>query len=470
MRIRTVGCDAAISVHDIQDPGPLAREPRVRCLAQYEMGTERASESHDGGGKGAERTQHGFLSTLALPRNTDSQQDTTVNRLCSSSAVQCPQQIRTVVPHPAVPANTMCTGDTPRVPTSCPRGIELSVAKCAPSSKPQTEFQEILAKPIRETGAQTRGVLPLETYSVPAALSRTRRQGHPTNSVPIAISPMSGDALRRARHRHSLLSRQPPDLAIARTRDETPRRRARDHDVPASRGRSRINYAYQLYKSAEWRDLFGPFRRSYRDNYRPIPFSRKYVRHMAGWYAQKHPDEDFAETFAVWLTPRSQWRKRYPVWGRAGQAPLRRSRVAQESAVSRPHPPVAGRTDITVDEIWKRRIGEFTALTTCRRRFRCRNCARCRPLPTSSTSPSSGQRRATRSTKNVWPIASQAIVVPRVRLLMERVCSVPSVKAISGVHLQAREDLGLRVDVRPESSTSRVHGVHPPALHELPHP
>src|SRR5437868_10110457 len=71
-----------------------------------------------------------------------------------------------------------------------------------------------------------------------------------------------------------------------------------------------FNYAYQLYKTAEWRDLFGPFRRAYRDNYRPIPFSRKFVRHMAGWYAQKHPDEDFAETFAVWLTPRSQWRDR----------------------------------------------------------------------------------------------------------------------------------------------------------------
>src|SRR5947207_15890354 len=72
-----------------------------------------------------------------------------------------------------------------------------------------------------------------------------------------------------------------------------------------------FNYAYQLYKSAEWRDLFGSFRRAYRDNYRPIPFSRKFVRHMPGRYAQKHPDEDFAETFAVWLTPRSQSRKRY---------------------------------------------------------------------------------------------------------------------------------------------------------------
>ncbi len=65
-----------------------------------------------------------------------------------------------------------------------------------------------------------------------------------------------------------------------------------------------FNYAYRLYETAEWRELFGPFRRPYRENYRPVPFSRRFVRHIDGWYAQKHPDEDFAETFAVWLTPR----------------------------------------------------------------------------------------------------------------------------------------------------------------------
>jgi hypothetical protein len=75
-----------------------------------------------------------------------------------------------------------------------------------------------------------------------------------------------------------------------------------------------FNYAYEFYKTEEWRDTFGPFRRPYRENYRPVPFSRSYVRHIAGWYAQKHPDEDFAETFAVWLAPRSAWRSRYAGW------------------------------------------------------------------------------------------------------------------------------------------------------------
>src|SRR6266404_1860465 len=64
-----------------------------------------------------------------------------------------------------------------------------------------------------------------------------------------------------------------------------------------------FNYAYELYATREWHDLFGPFDRPYSDDYKPVPFSRGFVRHIAGWYAQKHPDEDFAETFAVWLTP-----------------------------------------------------------------------------------------------------------------------------------------------------------------------
>ncbi|HEY7114842.1 MAG TPA: putative zinc-binding metallopeptidase [Thermoanaerobaculia bacterium] len=110
-----------------------------------------------------------------------------------------------------------------------------------------------------------------------------------------------------------------------------------------------FNYAYELYKAPEWRDLFGPFRRPYRDNYRPIPFSRRFVRHIAGWYAQKHPDEDFAETFAVWLTPRSEWRKKYKGW--PALAKLRYvDRQAHRLRDIEP-PRGKGRTDLTVDEM-----------------------------------------------------------------------------------------------------------------------
>jgi len=76
-----------------------------------------------------------------------------------------------------------------------------------------------------------------------------------------------------------------------------------------------FNYAYELFRGDEWHELFGSFRRPYRDDFPFVPFSKDYVRHIAGWYAQKHPDEDFAETFAVWLDPESNWRERYRGWG-----------------------------------------------------------------------------------------------------------------------------------------------------------
>jgi hypothetical protein len=80
-----------------------------------------------------------------------------------------------------------------------------------------------------------------------------------------------------------------------------------------------INYAYRLYRNSDWADVFGPFFRPYKDSFHPNPFSRQFVRHIVHHrygrtYAQKHPDEDFAETFAVWLTPRSGWRRRYRNW------------------------------------------------------------------------------------------------------------------------------------------------------------
>jgi hypothetical protein len=74
-------------------------------------------------------------------------------------------------------------------------------------------------------------------------------------------------------------------------------------------------YAYQLTRKKRWRQIFGPTSREETPNtYRPRPFSRSYVVHLDDWYAQSHPDEDFAETFAIWLTPGLDWRKRYAGW------------------------------------------------------------------------------------------------------------------------------------------------------------
>src|SRR6186997_3700527 len=75
-----------------------------------------------------------------------------------------------------------------------------------------------------------------------------------------------------------------------------------------------INYAYRLYDQEEWVKQFGSITQPYFEEYRPEPFSRRYVRHLPGWYAQKHPDEDWAETFAVWMTPRLDWQREYEGW------------------------------------------------------------------------------------------------------------------------------------------------------------
>lgn len=74
-------------------------------------------------------------------------------------------------------------------------------------------------------------------------------------------------------------------------------------------------YAYQFFRKRKWQQHFG---KSSADEtpsfYRPRPYSRSFVVHLDDWYAQSHPDEDFAETFAVWLTPGLDWRTRYKGW------------------------------------------------------------------------------------------------------------------------------------------------------------
>jgi hypothetical protein len=75
-----------------------------------------------------------------------------------------------------------------------------------------------------------------------------------------------------------------------------------------------IDTAYQLRRRARWRRIFGAASEPYRARYRARPASRQYVQHLGDWYAQSHPTEDFAETFAVWLQPRSDWRRRYAGW------------------------------------------------------------------------------------------------------------------------------------------------------------
>jgi hypothetical protein len=75
-----------------------------------------------------------------------------------------------------------------------------------------------------------------------------------------------------------------------------------------------IDNAYRLRLRRQRRVLFGSPGKPYPEFYTPKPYSKSFVLHLDAWYAQSHPDEDFAETFAVWLTPTSEWRQRYAGW------------------------------------------------------------------------------------------------------------------------------------------------------------
>lgn len=72
--------------------------------------------------------------------------------------------------------------------------------------------------------------------------------------------------------------------------------------------------AYQIHRRRDWQQHFGKSSVPYPDSYLPHPYSKRFVMHLENWYAQSHPHEDWAETFAVWLKPNSDWRKRYRGW------------------------------------------------------------------------------------------------------------------------------------------------------------
>lgn len=75
-----------------------------------------------------------------------------------------------------------------------------------------------------------------------------------------------------------------------------------------------LDTAFGLRRMASWRRVFGPASKRYPQDYSVRPGSRRFVLHLSQWYAQSHPTEDFAETFAVWLTPKAKWRREYAGW------------------------------------------------------------------------------------------------------------------------------------------------------------
>ena len=96
-----------------------------------------------------------------------------------------------------------------------------------------------------------------------------------------------------------------------------------------------IENAYRLRRRRRRQQLFGKSSQPYPQYYAPQPYSKRFVLHLEAWYAQSHPDEDFAETFAVWLTPSSSWRRRYAGWPALQEARVRRRADATSSPARR---------------------------------------------------------------------------------------------------------------------------------------
>jgi putative zinc-binding metallo-peptidase len=75
-----------------------------------------------------------------------------------------------------------------------------------------------------------------------------------------------------------------------------------------------LDNAHRLHRRGRYRELFGSYHEPYPDSYKPKPYTKRFVIHLDMWYAQAHPAEDFAETFAVWLKPDSRWEEQYANW------------------------------------------------------------------------------------------------------------------------------------------------------------
>jgi len=221
------------------------------------------------------------------------------------------------------------------------------------NEKPEPAYQNLLNSPIRELGLKLEGS-PIERFvqqlyreleakgltKFRPACYLTDEWGCPSGEPIIGIPFYLADAAL------SQLEKETHDLEDAREIMMYLRHEAGHAFV----------YAYKLHNKPEWKQIFGPFRRPYRDNYHPAPFSRDYVRHLPGWYAQKHPDEDFAETFAVWLTPRSNWRKRYRGWPAMAKL-VYLDRLARKLGKTDPSRR-RGITDVTVAEM-ETTVAEF---------------------------------------------------------------------------------------------------------------
>lgn len=117
-----------------------------------------------------------------------------------------------------------------------------------------------------------------------------------------------------------------------------------------------LDSAFRLRRRRRWREVFGSASVPYPDTYRPRPGSRRFVQHLDSWYAQSHPTEDFAETFAVWLKPRASWRRAYQGW-----PAYEKLRYVDElmHELRAAVPPVRSRAHVEPVRLDRRTLGEY---------------------------------------------------------------------------------------------------------------
>ena len=180
-----------------------------------------------------------------------------------------------------------------------------------------------------------------------------------------------------------------------------------------------IDSAYRLRRRARWRSLFGAASQRYAPEYRARLASRRHVQHLGEWYAQAHPTEDFAETFAVWLQPHSAWRRRYAGWP---VLPKLEYVAAIAAEIGAHRPPVRRRVCIEALADNTRTLREHYRLKqqALRRRHRARADATLRRVFGPPAEPPASARSAAAAVRAVSAAALLRAHKPALRSALER--------------------------------------------------
>jgi hypothetical protein len=125
-----------------------------------------------------------------------------------------------------------------------------------------------------------------------------------------------------------------------------------------------LDTAYGLRHRDDWQEVFGRATERYPSDYTARPASKRFVLHLGHWYAQSHPTEDFAETFAVWLQPRTRWRREYADWPALHKLEFiddLMRQIAGKPAQRRSHREIepVERSAITLHEHYRRKAGRY---------------------------------------------------------------------------------------------------------------